>query len=162
MDTCLKFPGGTIGKEPTCQRGRHKEMSVQSWVGHIPWKREWQPIPAFLPGKSHGQRSLVGYSPWGHKELDTTEWLTLHFTSPSSKLNQDLMFNCFTNYCIEKEVSRVNLINIFISSIMLFISSNLSQRIESNIPIIWSRVIFDKRVEIYQVHSSTLLSTLSP
>ena len=77
----------------------------------------------------------MGYSPWGHKELDTTEGLTLHFTSLSSKLNQDLVFNCFTNYYIEKEVRSVNLINIFISSIMLFISSNLSQRIERDIPI---------------------------
>ena len=38
----------------------------------IPWRREWLPTPVFLPGKSHGQRSLVGYSPWGHKELDIT------------------------------------------------------------------------------------------
>ena len=42
------------------------------------WRRKWQPTPIFLPGKSHGQRSLVGYSPWGHKELDTTEWLHLN------------------------------------------------------------------------------------
>ena len=39
------------------------------------WRRKWQPTPVFLPGKSHGQRSLAGYSPWGHKELDTTERL---------------------------------------------------------------------------------------
>ena len=39
----------------------------------IPWRRKWLPIPVFLPGESHGQRSLVGYSPWGQKELDTTE-----------------------------------------------------------------------------------------
>ena len=43
------------------------------WVGKILWRREWQPIPVFLPGESHGQRSLVGYSPWGHLEWDTTE-----------------------------------------------------------------------------------------
>ena len=43
----------------------------------ISWKRSWQPIPVFLPGEeSHGQRSLVGYSPWGCKELDITERLT--------------------------------------------------------------------------------------
>ena len=42
----------------------------------IPCKREWQPTPVFLPGVSHGQRSLAGYSPWGHKKSDTTEWLT--------------------------------------------------------------------------------------
>ena len=46
------------------------------WVGKIHWRREWQPIPVFLPGKFCGWRSLVGYSPWGHKELDTTEQLT--------------------------------------------------------------------------------------
>jgi len=38
------------------------------WVGKIPWRREWKAMPVFLPGKSHGQRSLVGYSPWGCKE----------------------------------------------------------------------------------------------
>ena len=48
-------------------------MQVQSLVGKIPWRRAWQPIPVFLPGKSHGQRSLAGYSPWGGKESDTAE-----------------------------------------------------------------------------------------
>ena len=45
------------------------------WVGKIPWRRKWQPTPVFLPGKSHGLRSLVGYSPRGRKESDTTERL---------------------------------------------------------------------------------------
>ena len=43
------------------------------WVGKIPWRREWLPAPVFLPGEFYGQRNLVGYSPWGHKELDMTE-----------------------------------------------------------------------------------------
>ena len=43
------------------------------WVGKIPWRRAWQPTPVFLPGESHGQRSLAGYSPQGHKELNITE-----------------------------------------------------------------------------------------
>ena len=43
------------------------------WSGKMPWRRKWPPTPVFLPGKSHGQRSLVGYSPRGHRELDTTE-----------------------------------------------------------------------------------------
>ena len=43
------------------------------WVGKIPWRREWLPAPGFLPGEFQGQRSLAGYSLWGHKELDTTE-----------------------------------------------------------------------------------------
>ena len=51
------------------------------WFGKIPWRREWQPTPVFLPGESLGQRSLAGYSPWGCKESDTTEWL--HFPSLS-------------------------------------------------------------------------------
>ena len=55
------------------------------WVGKIPWRREWPPTAVFVPGESHGQRNLAGYGPWGHKELDTTEHLTL-FTSPASKL----------------------------------------------------------------------------
>ena len=49
------------------------------WARKIPWRRKWQPTPVLLPGKFHGQRSLVGYSPWGRKESDTTE--QLHFTS---------------------------------------------------------------------------------
>ena len=51
----------------------HKRCEFDPWVGKIPCRRKWQPIPAFLPGESHGQRSLAGYSPWGHIELDTTE-----------------------------------------------------------------------------------------
>ena len=44
------------------------------------WRRQWHPTPVLLPGKSHGQRSLVGSSPWGREELDTTEWLHFHFS----------------------------------------------------------------------------------
>ena len=47
------------------------------WVRKIPWRRKWQPTPGFLPGEFHGQRTLVGYSPWGHKEPDTIELLSL-------------------------------------------------------------------------------------
>ena len=46
------------------------------WVGKIAWRRGWNPTPLFFPGAFHGQRSLAGYCPCGHKELDTTEWLT--------------------------------------------------------------------------------------
>ena len=48
-------------------------MRVRSLGGEDPWKRAWQPTPVFLPGESHGQRSLVGYSPQGHIVLDMTE-----------------------------------------------------------------------------------------
>ena len=52
---------------------RHKICQFNPWVRKRPWRGEWQPTSAFLPGDSHGQRSLVGYNPWGLKELDTTE-----------------------------------------------------------------------------------------
>ena len=51
------------------------------WVRKIPWAREWPPTPVFLPGESHGQRSLADYSPRGRKESVTTEQLTLTFSS---------------------------------------------------------------------------------
>ena len=52
------------------------ETQVQSWVRKMPCRREWQSSSVFLPREFHGQKSLVGYSPWGHKETDTTELLT--------------------------------------------------------------------------------------
>ena len=67
------FPGGSCAKEPTCQCRRFKRRRFDPWFRKIPWRRAWQPTLVFLPGESHGQRSLVGYSPWGCKESDPTE-----------------------------------------------------------------------------------------
>ena len=61
------------GEEPACQCRRPKRYGFDLWVGKILWRGTWKSIPVFLPGESHGQRSLVGYSLWGCKELDTTE-----------------------------------------------------------------------------------------
>ena len=61
------FPGGTNRKESACQCRRHKRCRFGPWSGRIPWRRKWQPTSVFLPGKSHGQRSLVGPSPLGHR-----------------------------------------------------------------------------------------------
>ena len=69
----MGFPGGTSGKEPACQRRRHKRRMFDALVGKIPWSRAWQPIPVFLPGESHGQEEPDGLHPMGHKESDTTE-----------------------------------------------------------------------------------------
>ena len=69
------FPGGSAGKEPTCNAGDHlkgRRPRFNPWVGKVPWRRKWQPTQVFLSGKSHGQRSLVGYSPWSSKESDIT------------------------------------------------------------------------------------------
>ena len=60
-----------------------QETWVRPWVGKIPWRRKWQPTPVSLPGKSHGQRSLVSCSPWGRKESGMTERLTLILTLDS-------------------------------------------------------------------------------
>ena len=68
----MGFPGGASGKESTCQCRRHKRYGFDPQVGKTPWSSKWYPTPVFLPGKFHGQRSLVGYSPWGCKELDMT------------------------------------------------------------------------------------------
>ena len=76
LGSSLVPPGGSDGKAFACNAG---DPGFFSWVGKIPWRRKWRSTPALLPGKSHGQRSLIGYSPWGRKELDTTE--QLHFTS---------------------------------------------------------------------------------
>ena len=61
------------GKGPACQCRRHKRCRFDPWVGKIPWLRAWQPTPKVLPGEFHEQKSLVGYSPLGHKRLHTTE-----------------------------------------------------------------------------------------
>ena len=58
---------GSADKESTCQCRRLRRYEFDPWVRKIPWRRKWQPTPIFLPGKSHGQRSLASYTPWGHK-----------------------------------------------------------------------------------------------
>ena len=75
----MGFPGGSDGKESAC-------YGFNPWVWRITLRRAWQSIPVFLPGKSHGQRSLAGYSQWGHKKLDTTERLT-HTQWPQDPAN---------------------------------------------------------------------------
>ena len=69
----MGFPCGTSGKEPTCQCRRSWRQKFNPWVGKIPWRSAWQPIPVFLLEESRRQRSLQGYSPWGLKESDTTK-----------------------------------------------------------------------------------------
>ena len=63
------------GKESTCQ---YRRQGFDPWVEKIHWRRKWQPVPLFFTEKFHGQRSLEGYSPWGHKESDMTEQLSTY------------------------------------------------------------------------------------
>ena len=71
----LKLPWWLSVKESASQCRRH---GIHPWLRKIPWRREWQLSPVFLRGKSHGQRRLAGYNPWGHKESDMTEQLSTH------------------------------------------------------------------------------------
>ena len=66
----LNFPGSSVGKESACNAG---DAGSIHGSGRFPWRRKWQLTPVFLPGKSHGWRSLEGYNLQGHKELDTTK-----------------------------------------------------------------------------------------
>ena len=73
-----------------CRRPRR--CRFDPWVGENPWRRKWQSTPVFLPGKFHGQRSLVGYTPWGHKEPDTTERLSTHASIDISGKERERLF----------------------------------------------------------------------
>ena len=71
----LGLPRWFSGKESACQCRR---CWFDPWIGKIPWRRRWQPPSLFLPGRSHGQRSLAGYRSWGRKERDLTEYTHTH------------------------------------------------------------------------------------
>ena len=71
-----------VAQRLKCLPGMQETLVRSLGLRKIPWRRKWQPTPVLLPGESHGGRSLVGYSPWGHKESNTTE--QLHLTSPPS------------------------------------------------------------------------------
>ena len=123
MSVWYGLPRCFSGKEPACQCRRHKRLGFDPWVRKIPWRRKWYHTSVFLPGKSHGQGSLAGYSPWGsrsvgrnlvteqecnlcvkqaHSPLDIQRFtIHIHLVSVSSKqitLKSDV-------WCIEKFVT---------------------------------------------------------
>ena len=73
----IGLPRWLSDKESACQCRRHQRCGFNPWVRKIPWRRKWQSTPVFLPGESCGQRSLMGYSPWGRKDADTAERLSM-------------------------------------------------------------------------------------
>ena len=75
----------------TCQCRRCQRLSFDSWVRKIPWRRKWQPIPVFQLGESHGQRSLVGYSLWGHKRVGLNDCATAHTCTQDPVAGQELL-----------------------------------------------------------------------
>ena len=96
-------PCSSDGKESACNVG---DLGSIPESGRFPWRRKWQPTPVFLPGESHGRRSLAGYSPWGFKELDTTEQLTREVgrvcSNPSSATS--LIFLTTTASCFPPDL----------------------------------------------------------
>ena len=72
----MGFPAGSVGQESACNAG---DQSLIPGSGRIPKNVKWQPTAVFLPRKSHGQRTLAGYSPWGSQESDMTQQLNHHY-----------------------------------------------------------------------------------
>ena len=83
---CGGLPQWLNCKETACNEGDAGDR-FNPWIRMIPWRRKWQPIPVLLTEKSHGQRSLMDYSPWGHKESDTMEGLNTQHTHFHGPLN---------------------------------------------------------------------------
>jgi len=106
------LPRDTNGKEPICQGRRHEKHKFNTWVWKIPWRRAWLPTPLFMPGESHGQRSLEGYSSWGGH--DWSKFVCTHmqfkhlnsFRSPRISFNRfKYLSECETNLLISTELS---------------------------------------------------------
>ena len=79
----------TLKSSPAVQ-----ETWFNPWVGKFPWRREWLPTSVFFSGEFHRQGSQAGYSPWGRKESDTTEWLTLSLSLAVQWVVKNLQFHC--------------------------------------------------------------------
>ena len=112
----MGLTGGASGKEPACKCRRLQRCRFDPWMGKIPWRRQWQPTPVFLPGKFHGQRCLVDYSPWSHKESDTTERAHTHTRTHRAGILPALQglfklhphsLTCCTWFCL-KEMSKIS------------------------------------------------------
>ena len=102
VSICLEgLPRWLSGKEFACKSRRCRRLGFNPWVQKIPWRRKWQPTPVFLPRESHGQRSLVGCSPWGHKESDMTDF---HFI-----LTVNLSWDCLLSSAPKPHVARGHL-----------------------------------------------------
>ena len=114
------FPSGASDRKPTCQCKRHKRCSFNPWVGKIPWRRAWQPTPVFLPGASHGQSSLVGYSPEGHKDSGH-DWATNTFTFMHNTQTDKLAIETMVSASItKKKFFLICLLDVFESLLSLW------------------------------------------
>ena len=93
------FSWGCSRKGFACQCRRCKRHGFDPWVRKISWSRKWQPPPVFLPENFHGQKSLVGYSPWGHRRVKHN-WVTEHIDVQLIKMDQ---FSSFYSICQETQ-----------------------------------------------------------
>ena len=93
----LGFPGGLEVKESISKCRSLRRCGFDPCVGTIPWRRKWQPSPVFLLG-FYGQKSLADYSPWGHKEWDMSEWLSMHIHKYS--IIDVNMYLCILYMCV--------------------------------------------------------------
>ena len=83
----LKFTQASLGAQTVKNLPAMPETEVRSLMGKIPWRKSWQPTPVFLPGEFYGQKSLVGYSPWGSKESLTLSLSHCHNLHNASALH---------------------------------------------------------------------------
>ena len=108
LSPCNQSPRWHSGKEHACQCRRCKRHKFDPWIRKIPWRRKWQPIPVLLPRKSHGQRGLVGYSPWGHEESDMIRLLSTHIQAPCNVSLPPWKYSCLKSiFLIRKWVVSV-------------------------------------------------------
>ena len=127
-------------KKTACHCKRAKRRGFDPWVGKILWSRKWQSTPVLLPGKFHGQRSLVGYSPWGCKESGMTEQLSTHIIALQC---------CVRFYRTEKWVSDMyTYIPSSLDSLPVFTEHWVG------VPVLWSRF----SSVIYFMHSIVSMS----
>ena len=125
-DTCSWVSMWCSGKESACQCRSCKSCGFNPWVGKIPWSRKWQSGPVFLPRKFLGERSLAGYSPWGHKswaELSRAHTLlgSLHeiaVLSPSSRVSPSVCMSVLTSSS-DENTCRARLRSTLVTSLQL-------------------------------------------
>ena len=160
----------------------HVDISSQHWFekSHTTsWRRQWQPTPVFLPGKSNGQRSLVGCSPWGCEESDTTEWLHFHFSLSciGEGNGNPLQCSCLENprdggawwaavYGVAQSWTRLKWLSSSSSSSILLVARSVSVRVTLQIVVIfmcsWGRWIQHPPVilswsKVYMIYSGLLI-----
>ena len=124
----LGLQGGAVIKNLPANSRRRKRCEFDPWVGKIPWRRAWQPTPVLLPGESHGQRSLVGYSPWIAK---SQTWLS---DWAQAKTTHSLISSMSSlNSCLSNESPPTTLFKISTNAFLLYPNFLLCSIISSTV-----------------------------